>query len=445
MSKLKAVFLACVLGTVAMTSCGSVAEPYETADIPAAIVTKRLTSAVSETEPPETSPPETEPPESVPDETTEEVTTTPAETHAPLHTTAPHITTTTKATTAATKKSSTTRKTTTSTTTTTTTTATTTTAAETKPAETVPDKTGGGFLQKLIKDFSERSDRSDRVRLPVKLKEKLLRDRRFSAADFPEYVYSNRKLKNALDSIDEICREYGGRISFAYRNTDTGASCFYREDTYYGCCSTVKAPYCAALLRTKPDLSEKLTVTELWGGDDGYISRNGTGRTYTVRDLIRYTIMRSDNSAYLTLVNRFGRKIFNDMNSSLGGDTYLMPDWDIFPECTAKQLLDEYVYIYGQGRKKPLIGWLTRLMQKTDVESQITAQLEEKYAVSHKYGSDRLQVCYHDCAIVYADSPFVLVILTRQEPETKGSDKVFRKLAKQFDIVNEQIVKFDSD
>ena len=78
-------------------------------------------------------------------------------------------------------------------------------------------------------------------------------------------------------------------------------------------------------------------------------------------------------------------------------------------------------------------------MRKTDLETQITAELKDKYPVSHKYGSDIEQECYHDCAICYADSPFILIFMTEQVPETDTCDKIFRKLAKQFDIVNEQL------
>ena len=60
--------------------------------------------------------------------------------------------------------------------------------------------------------------------------------------------------------------------------------------------------------------------------------------------------------------------------------------------------------------------------------------------MAHKYGSEFNESNFHDCAIVYADSPFVLCIFTDQMPETEESCKVFRELARAFDDVNNLLV-----
>ena len=262
----------------------------------------------------------------------------------------------------------------------------------------------------------------------------------FTACDFPGYVRSNKKFSKAVSKIDRICADYGGSISFIYLNCDTGAAVYYRPDERYGTCSTIKAAYCEYLLESGIDLDEKILITDIWGGDQGTIADEGCGREYTAKQLIRLAITESDNSAYLTLVNRYGRDGFNAQNEQLGV-YYRLDDGYIFTECSARDLMKQFAHIYELAWSNERIGWLTRLMQKTDMEEQITAQLAGKYPVSHKYGTDHEQDCYHDCAICYADSPFILVIMTRQIPETPESNKVFKKLAKQFDILNGQLIK----
>ena len=75
-----------------------------------------------------------------------------------------------------------------------------------------------------------------------------------------------------------------------------------------------------------------------------------------------------------------------------------------------------------------------------DVNMQVRSALESKYTVAEKYGSqfydgvDNNQ--FHDCAIVFADSPYVLTIFTNQIPETEKSAKVFKELAVVFDNIN---------
>lgn len=273
---------------------------------------------------------------------------------------------------------------------------------------------------------------------PVEIKTEVLADHSFGIVDFPEKVYSNKKLQKALDEIDDICSRYGGVISFAYMNMDTGAACTYRTDVSYGCCSTVKAPFCKNLLESGIDLDEEVPIDVKWDYDGGTVASMEYGSSLTARELIRYAITESDNTAYYNLVNYYGYGGFNNMNYELGVNYDLGTTW-IFNYCTANDLLKQYIDVYNYAEKSKRGQWLVKLMTKTELETQITAQLGDKYTVAHKYGSDWDQNCYHDCAIVYADSPFILIIMTNQVPETEESDKVFKQLAKQFDIVNSQL------
>lgn len=273
---------------------------------------------------------------------------------------------------------------------------------------------------------------------PVEIKDGVLADHSFGIADFPEKVYSNKKLQKALDEIDDICSRYGSVISFAYMNMDTGAACTYRTDVSYGCCSTVKAPFCKNILESGIDLDEEVPINVKWDYDGGTVASMEYGSRLTARELIRYAITESDNTAYYNLVNYYGYGGFNSMNYELGVNYDLGSTW-IFNYCTTNDLLKQYIDVYNYAEKSKRGQWLVKLMTKTELETQITAQLGDKYTVAHKYGSDWDQNCYHDCAIVYADSPFILIIMTNQVPETEDSDKVFKQLAKQFDIVNSQL------
>ena len=276
-------------------------------------------------------------------------------------------------------------------------------------------------------------------RKPVGLKRDLLDGRSYSIEKMSHKVYSNSKLEKALDAIDDICNDYGGRISFAYKNVATGATVLYNENVQYGMCSTIKAPFCKELLSEGIDLDDKIKISVIWDGDTGEIADKGFGKTYTARELVRLTIMQSDNSAYYNLINEYGFDGFNRYNAEIGANYELGSSW-IFTFCNVTDLLKQYEDIYWYGETSKRGEWLTELMTKTDLESQITAQLKDKYKVAHKYGTDHETDCYHDCAICYAESPFVLIIMTEQTPETKESNKVFHKLAKQFDILNDQIV-----
>lgn len=253
-------------------------------------------------------------------------------------------------------------------------------------------------------------------------------------------VYSNEELKKAFDKIEKICSKANFSLSFSYENMDSDVIVSYNTYSQYLTCSTIKAPYIKWVLSQDPDLDEVVVRDVCWPGDDGRIALEPDGTEHTVRELIEYAIEESDNTAYYLLYRRFGYMGFNDLMYSLGVDYYLGDSW-IFTYCNVLDMAKCYKDIYEYAQDSDNGKWLTKLMQKTDVETQITEALGGKYKVSHKYGSEFNESNFHDCAIVYADSPFVLCIFTDQIPETEESCKVFRELAKAFDDVNNLIVK----
>ncbi len=303
---------------------------------------------------------------------------------------------------------------------------------ETAPAEEIATDTNTRATE------TKKAEEESEPPKPVKIKEGLTEGHSFSISDFPDKVYSNKKLKDAFDEIDGICADYGYNISFAYMNMDTGAVCKYNEYAQYGCCSTIKAPFCKALLDSGIDLDEEISVTAIWDMDGGKVASSGYGSTYTAKELIKLAVNRSDNSAYYNLVEHYGFETFNSMSYGLGSDLTLGYGY-IFNYCDVNDLLADYVDIYKYAENSRRGEWLVKQMKNTDLDTQIAAQLGDKYTVAHKYGSDWDQLCFHDCAIVYADSPFVLCVMTAQEPETKQSCKVFKSLAKQFDTINSQL------
>lgn len=251
-------------------------------------------------------------------------------------------------------------------------------------------------------------------------------------------VTSVQDFYNYLDELQNVISNSDFGISFSYENMDTGASISYNDSKKFATCSTIKTPFVASLLRSGIDINEKITKTVNWPGDSGIAAMTETGTDFTAKQLIKYTIQRSDNTAYYNLVKHYGYTRFNSDLISVGANYSLGDSW-IFTYCTSADMLKCYKEIYKYGEKTNLGKWLIKLMQDTDVNRQIGKALDSKYDVSQKYGSDYSEKQYHDCAIVYADSPFVLCIFTNQYPETDQSDKVFIEIANIIDRINNVI------
>lgn len=253
-----------------------------------------------------------------------------------------------------------------------------------------------------------------------------------------EKVTSIQDFYDYLDELQNLISNADFNMSFSYENMDTGSSISYNDTRRFATCSTIKTPFAASLLKSGIDLSEKVTKTVNWSGDSGLVAQAKMGTEFTAKELIKYAIQRSDNTAYYNLVKHFGYRQFNSDLYSVGANYSLGDSW-IFTYCTSADMLKCYKEIYEYGKQTSRGKWLTELMTDTDVNRQIGKALDHKYKVSQKYGSDWTERQYHDCAIVYADSPFVLCIFTNQYPETDQSDKVFKEIANIIDRINNVI------
>ena len=261
----------------------------------------------------------------------------------------------------------------------------------------------------------------------------------FNISDF-EMVYSNEELAKCFDRLQEICSDADFPLGFEYRNISTGAVIGYHQYDQFMTCSTIKAPFVKSLLAEEIDTDKKITLDSKWEGDDGTLAGEDYGKEYTAKELIEYTILESDNTAYQLLCRTFGTDEFNRNQYEIGANFTLgyNGEW-IFTYCTPEDMTKCYVDIYEFAEKNKTGKWLIDLMCNAKLNIQIGKALGEKYPVAQKFGTDCIENAFSDCAIVYAESPFVLCIYTEQTPETDESCQVFKDIALVCDDINSLI------
>ena len=264
--------------------------------------------------------------------------------------------------------------------------------------------------------------------------------RSFRAQGFTKTL-SNSKLADCFDRLDVIAQQYGNTLAFSYQNVLTKEKISYNDSKQFRTCSTIKAPYVKSILESGIDLDDVIVKDKMWQGDIGdtegvCTAENGT--EFTAKELIEAAVGRSDNTAYYLLEQHYGWQVFNSLQYKIGANYFVGEDW-IFTNADTEDMLRSYLDIYEYGESGERGEWLTQLMTKTDHDTQISRYLSSKYKVSHKYGSEFNEKIYNDCAIVYADAPFVLCIFSEQIPETEPSDLVFYQLAQVFDEINSLI------
>lgn len=126
---------------------------------------------------------------------------------------------------------------------------------------------------------------------------------------------------------------------------------------------------------------------------------------------------RSDNTVFKELINKFGQDNLQKYIDSLGmTNTSLEKN-----ETTPKEIGDLFKKIYIDKNEK-ILGFLT----ETIFESWLRAGIPQEIKVAHKYGREVHIV--NDAGIVFAEKPFVLVLMSDGVVE-READAIFPELA----------------
>lgn len=126
-----------------------------------------------------------------------------------------------------------------------------------------------------------------------------------------------------LNVLKASIGSYRGTSSFYILDLVNGGSFFYNVDTIYQAASSIKAAYCLYLYEEASlgniDLGEEIPYLARYYNDGtGIVKNSEFGTMYKIRDLIRYTIVYSDNVAYKMLHGKFGVLGYNKMLDNLG-------------------------------------------------------------------------------------------------------------------------------
>lgn len=190
--------------------------------------------------------------------------------------------------------------------------------------------------------------------------------------------------------------------------------------------SIIKLPILACALETvtagELSLDEQITVTQqdIVGGS-GNIQSRGAGVSYSIDELLHAMIAQSDNVAANLIINRLGMDAVNETCAALG----------LTQTVFARLMMDAEAQ--AQGREnytsaRDAAAVLQRLASGTiatprlceRARGYLLAQEDARgivegvpggVLVAHKTGS--LPNAQHDAAIVYAERPYVLAILTQ--------------------------------
>lgn len=170
------------------------------------------------------------------------------------------------------------------------------------------------------------------------------------------------------------------------------------------------------------------------------------GETYTVEELIRRSIIYSDNNAYLLLLRHFDQKkliaTYADLGVPVPFDTADENIMTVKQYATFFRILFNASYLNRDMSIKAL-----ELLSKTEFRDGLVAGVPPNVGVVHKFGErtypgTHIDKQMHDCGIVYyPDHPYLLCVMTRGDSFKQLDDAIREISTLVFKNIDEQFGK----
>ena len=230
-----------------------------------------------------------------------------------------------------------------------------------------------------------------------------------------EPVDKNNLSDGIKNSIKKINNYYGSsRNYFAFKYVDlfTGFSVSYNENQKIFGASTIKAPTDLYIWEMasqgKINLDEKLKYTaKYYNIGSGKLKNGKFNVNYTVRELLGYSTVDSDNAAHNMLMDRFGRKNMLKFWKEKGTKAIFTQgnNWGPTSAHDAAIFMTELYRFYNEDKE-----YGEAVMNNFIKSHPKFLSNKDGYKMASKPGWAGSSV--HDIAIVFADNPYIVVALS---------------------------------
>lgn len=243
---------------------------------------------------------------------------------------------------------------------------------------------------------------------------------------------TSEEIASYLDDLDTYLSDYD--VSVSYEDLNLGYSYLFKPNETYYAASTIKALdalYMYTLASEgQIDLDETMTYTKKyrWGAS-AYMKNIKYGTKVKLRDLVKYAVKVSDNSAHQMLISYIGYSKLKEFGENLGA-TKTLSGYDNFGYINVD---DAIIYMKALNEFFNNGGELGEELKQIFLEADQNdlALPAHDIQAAHKYG--QYSEVYHDIGIVYDKNPYVIAILTKE-----GNRKDYEQIIKD---INEHVYK----
>ena len=211
--------------------------------------------------------------------------------------------------------------------------------------------------------------------------------------------------------IDNLIRQADGNVSLLFKNLETGFVHTYNADRVYFGASLNKLNHALYVFelaeRGLIDLNHVHTFTEAdIRGGTGQIQHMEPGTQFTTRELLRRSMVHSDNVAQHMLIRHTAGISFtyNDFVAQIGANPNFIGN--IGAQNT--NVHDKAIWMYAIHNYINGDGLHSHYFRAALLATP--GFIMSDYPMARKYGW--ATASFHDAAIVYAPSPYILIILS---------------------------------
>ena len=213
--------------------------------------------------------------------------------------------------------------------------------------------------------------------------------------------------------------------SVLYEDLSLGFTYGYNTSNVYYAASTAKT--LGALYIYTKAASGELNLDETMIYSSKYKWRSSKemanysfGQEVTLRNLVKYSITVSDNSAHQMLVSYIGRSKLKEFGLSLGAKNTLS-GYDNFGDISVE---DAIIYMKALNNFIESNGELGQELKSyfVSAEQNDLELIDLNIQAAHKYG--HYSNYYHDIGIVYDEKPYAVAILTREGNKSNYEAKI---------------------
>ena len=226
-------------------------------------------------------------------------------------------------------------------------------------------------------------------------------------------------------------------VSVWFENIETGFSVAYNENYVYFSASITKAPLALHVYRLalegQIDLNDELTLTSAdFRGGSGIIRYAYTaGNSLTIRRFIELNLYESDNTATAILMRYFGSS-YRQFLASIGANHSMAHSGRL----TDSGLTASEAAIFARAIHSFIEEGNTYSKElRQNLLNNRFPFITSSYPIATKTGWT-YPLALHDMAIVYAPSPYILVILTQGRHRLYTDFYEFNKISYLFETFN---------